>query len=331
MQSINKLIGFVILWISVSLVIISCQTLPSLPDLDFRQEMRNFVISLSDYAKNIDSSFIIIPQNGQELVTNNGEGDGIPDTSYLDAIDAAGRESMFFGYYNDDEITPDEDRDHLLALCQICETNNVEILATDYCSTQSKMLDSYNVNEGYNFISFAADQRDLNNIPNYPTPIHNENIDNITDISLAKNFLYLINSEIYPTKQDFITAVLGTNYDVIIMDLYHNEIVYTANEINQLKIKNNTGSRLVIAYMSIGEAEDYRYYWNTNWETGDPIWLDKENSEWAGNYKVRYWEQSWKDIIFGNNDSYLKKIIDAGFDGVYLDIIDGFEYFEEEY
>lgn len=40
------------------------------------------------------------------------------------------------------------------------------------------------------------------------------------------------------------------------------------------------------------------------------------------------WDENWQAIIYGNDDSYLKKIIDAGFDGVYLDIIDAFEYFE---
>ena len=56
--------------------------------------------------------------------------------------------------------------------------------------------------------------------------------------------------------------------------------------------------------------------------------IEKENSSWEGNYKVKYWQKNWKDIIFGNSKSYTKKIIDAGFDGVYLDISDAFEYFE---
>jgi len=43
---------------------------------------------------------------------------------------------------------------------------------------------------------------------------------------------------------------------------------------------------------------------------------------------VRYWVAAWQDIVYGNDNSYLKKIRDAGFDGVYLDIIDAFEYFE---
>jgi len=44
---------------------------------------------------------------------------------------------------------------------------------------------------------------------------------------------------------------------------------------------------------------------------------------------VQYWDTEWQEIIYGNSESYLKKIIDAGFDGVYLDIIDAFEYFED--
>lgn len=316
---------------SAVLLSTSCTTIPAPPDLDFRQEMRDFVIGLSDYAKNIDNSFIIIPQNGQEIVTDNGEGDGNPNTAYLAAIDATGRESMFYGYYNDDEATPVEDKQHLLNLCLACEANGVEVLTTDYCSTESRMLDSYNVNNEHNFISFAADQRNLNNIPDYPSTPYEVNNADITDISLANNFLYLINSEIFSTKDDFITAVSATNYDVIIMDLYHNEEAYTAAEIELLKTKPIGGTRLIICYMSIAEAEDYRCYWDSSWETGDPIWLDRENPDWGGNYKVRYWEKDWQSIIFGNNNSYLKMIINAGFNGVYLDIIDAFEYFEEDY
>jgi len=44
---------------------------------------------------------------------------------------------------------------------------------------------------------------------------------------------------------------------------------------------------------------------------------------------VKYWNQEWQGIIYKNYDSYLDKITAAGFDGVYLDIIDAFEYFEQ--
>lgn len=80
--------------------------------------------------------------------------------------------------------------------------------------------------------------------------------------------------------------------------------------------------------MSIGEAEDYRYYWDESWTVGSPSWLKEENPEWEGNYKVEYWDTNWQAIILGSENAYLDKIIDAGFDGVYLDIIEAFEYFE---
>ena len=313
-------------------LIISCNndSITAPQNIDYRQEMRNFVMNLADYSKNYNNEFIIIPQNGQELITDNGEGDGTPITNYLQAIDATGRESMFYGYYQDDEETPTEDKQHLLDLCLTCEEYGIEVLSTDYCFTQNKMDNSYYLNELNGFISFAASERNLNVIPNYPEIPYNENSDDIIQISQAKNFLYLINSENFATKQDFIDAVSATNYDVIIMDLFHNEIAFDPYEIEQLKTKYNGGKRLVICYMSIGEAEDYRYYWQTSWETEKPNWLEPENPEWEGNYKVRYWEPAWQSIIYGNDNSYLKMILDAGFNGVYLDIVDGFEYFEEK-
>ncbi len=65
-------------------------------------------------------------------------------------------------------------------------------------------------------------------------------------------------------------------------------------------------------------------------ESNLPQWLERENPNWEGNLTIKYWNQDWKDIIYGNQNSYLDKIIEKGFDGVYLDIIDAFEYFENQ-
>ena len=90
-----------------------------------------------------------------------------------------------------------------------------------------------------------------------------------------------------------------------------------------------------ISYISIGEAESYRYYWGTNWLdekdknklTADaPGWLGHTNPDWVGNYKVRYWDPDWREHFV---KPYLDKIIQQGFHGVYLDIIDGFEYWAD--
>ncbi len=83
------------------------------------------------------------------------------------------------------------------------------------------------------------------------------------------------------------------------------------------------GGRTVLAYLSIGEAESYRYYWDAEWESEPPSWLGPTNPAWEGNYKVRYWDGAWQEIV----DGYLDRVVDAGFDGVYLDIIDAYEFF----
>ena len=45
-------------------------------EMDYRQEMRDFVSDISIYAKDKHPNFIIIPQNDIELSTSNGEPDG---------------------------------------------------------------------------------------------------------------------------------------------------------------------------------------------------------------------------------------------------------------
>lgn len=297
---------------------------------NYRQDMRDFVQDISSYAKGNKSNFVVIPQNGQELVTENGEETGPPAVAYLTAIDGVGREDLFYGYIFDNTSTPASERDYMISFLNIAENNDVEVLVTDYCSTQSFVDDSYVQNATRGYISFAADHRELDNVPAYPASPYNVNVSNVTSLSEAKNFLYMIDPGSFPNKDAFLQAIIETNYDMVIIDLFYDNIALTTSEVASLKSKTNGGSRLIIAYMSIGEAEDYRYYWQTSWETNPPAWLDDENPDWPGNYKVRYWDKDWQNIIYGNDSSYLKKILDRGFDGVYLDIIDAFEYYEEQ-
>ena len=302
---------------------------PTTTDIDYKQEMRDFVQEISKYAKGKNSSFDIIPQNGQELITTDGEPDGSADATYLSAIDATGREDLFYGYDEDNVATPVDEREYLVDYLDIAHDNGVSVLVTDYCWGQLKMDDSYAQNRVKQYISFAAPDRELNVIPNYPSPLHDENSDNIASISQANNFLYLINPDQFANVDAFITALKNTNYDAFIIDAFFNEQLLTQTQVNQLKTKANGGKRLVIAYMSIGEAEDYRYYWQSDWETGSPSFIKAVNPDWEGNYKVEYWNSDWQSVIYGNSDAYLDKLLSSGFDGAYLDIIDAFEYFEE--
>lgn len=295
---------------------------------DYKQLMRDFVQNISSYAKSYDGNFIIIPQNGGEILTKDCNEDGEISIDYINAIDGVAREDLFYGYSNDNEPTPENERLYMLSFLNIAKNSGKKVLVIDYCSNTQYIDDSYQKNSELGFISFAADHRELDNIPSYSLNPYNVNIDNITTLNSAKNFLYTINPSGFNDKGQFLNALKDTNFDIIIIDLFFYEQMLTKDDVESLKIKKNGSSRIIICYMSIGEAEDYRYYWQTSWYTNPPSFLTAENPNWPGNYKVKYWDPAWQAIIFGNDDSYLKKIIDAGFNGVYLDIIDAFEYFE---
>lgn len=295
--------------------------------VNYKEEMRTLVIGISSKAKSTVSDFAIVPQNGIELVTQNGEEDGALHTAYLDAIDAHGQEDFLYGYDEDDVATPSDVTTRLKTFLDRSNSSGNRILITDYCSTDSKKSASYTTNNSYGYLSYAAEHRELDIIPSSaPYQVHTGDVNTLAD---AKNFLYLLNPDNFSSKSDFLQALKNTSYDVLIIDLFfHDGTSFTADEIAQLKTKSGGGKRKVIAYMSIGEAEDYRYYWQSDWNTNKPSWMDAENPNWPGNYKVKYWETDWQNIIYKNSDSYLNKILAAGFDGVYLDIIDAFEYYE---
>ena len=96
-------------------------------------------------------------------------------------------------------------------------------------------------------------------------------------------------------------------------------------------IRSGQAGRKVVAYLSIGEAENYRPYWQSEWgsngnrTTSAPAWLGIENPDWKGNYQVKYWNAEWQKLMLAAIDDAMAH----GFDGVYLDIVDGFETFEQ--
>ena len=317
------------LFSSMFVFISSCKTESSYGDINYRSEMRGFVEKISLYGKTENKNFIIIPQNGQELLSYDGEASGKPVSSYINAIDGVGREDLFYGYTGDDIETPPDALNYMLPYLELAEREGVEVLTIDYCSTESKMDRSYRENRQRGFISLSADSRGLDSIPAYPPIPSDLNSRDIRSLPEASNFLYLINPERFPSREKMIEEVVKTSYDLLIIDLFDNDgIQLTENDVARFQRKSNGGSRLVIAYMSIGEAEEYRYYWHDAWNSSPPQWLERENPHWKGNYKVKYWEPSWQNLIMGEKDSYLDLILQTGFDGVYLDIIDAFEYFE---
>ena len=143
------------------------------------------------------------------------------------------------------------------------------------------------------------------------------------------------NRWLYQLQNASIAAIDNTPFNLVTIDYSKDgsdSSRYTANDLAAL----HRNGKQALAYLSIGEAEDYRYYFDSHWvsnaanglkqpDADAPDWLGRTNPDWQGNYKVEYWSPDWQKIIYG----YVDKIISAGFDGVYLDIVDGFEYWSD--
>lgn len=300
----------------------------NIKDHKYRKLMRDFIIEIGKYTKGIDKNFIIIQQNGETIINENLQ----EAKAYMDFIDGIAREDLNYGYIKSNVATESKIEENINSNLEYFKNNNKVVMIIDYCSSKNKVSHSYKENNRNGYISFAADGKELNNIPKVPKEPYNINSNDVMKLYQAKNFLYIINPSKFKNKEEFLKRISKTNYDVIIMDLFLNskEEKFTREEINRLKSKNNGGKRLVLCYMSIGEAEEYRYYWNESWQVNKPSWLKEENKEWSGNYTVKYWDKSWQSIIYGNDKSYSKQILDAGFHGVYLDLVDSYYYFENQ-
>jgi cysteinyl-tRNA synthetase, unknown class len=116
-------------------------------------------------------------------------------------------------------------------------------------------------------------------------------------------------------------------YDLVVIDydIDQRGTGFSREVVEHMRVRPDGRKRLILAYLSIGEAESYRYYWQEVWSRNRPEWMEPENPDWPGNYRVQYWHPEWQRILFGGPNAYLDRVLDAGFDGVYLDGVDKFE------
>lgn len=122
------------------------------------------------------------------------------------------------------------------------------------------------------------------------------------------------------------THLAGLPVDLVVIDRTADGSDNTAYARETISALKKSGKN-VLCYFSIGEAEEYRSYWKASWKKIPPVYLGPENPAWRGNYKVRYWHpQWWEDVL----QPYLDNIIQQGFDGVYLDIVDAYWFWHEE-
>jgi cysteinyl-tRNA synthetase len=147
------------------------------------------------------------------------------------------------------------------------------------------------------------------------------------------SFAYILQAEsLSKNKAEVVAKLSACDRDLIVLDAHFSgDESWNMEDIQ--KIRAGRKGRRVVAYISIGEAEDYRSYWHHDWDadrdgkpdTAASAFLLAQNPEWKGNYRVKYWRADWQEIILKE----VERVMLVHFDGVYLDIVDGFESFEQ--
>lgn len=164
-------------------------------------------------------------------------------------------------------------------------------------------------------------------------------------------------------RRAYIEELAASEWDVFYIDAHFNLGALGKEEVELLKRKPQGGRRLVIAYLSIGTTELYRWFAdpamvNPNpraflhgtvengtfipareryWDVGIPNWMlwPAYSGQYADEATPIWWHPEWRDIIirggspykhpgfnhspFADGRSSIDRIVDMGFDGVYLD------------
>ena len=253
--------------------------------------MKDFIKEIRD---STNKEKIIITQNGNELYFKNGK----IDSKFFAITNGTTQESLYYGDVLRFNVpTAKGLKNELLELTVPIRKNGKPIFVINYGKGQKKIDFLKKEDLKTKFVSELLPSLNVDKL--YET-IEDYNDEDIYSLNEVKNFLCLLNPENFSNIDEYYQALKNTNYDLLLIEVSYNNIFFTEEQIEELKIKNNGGKRLVIGYLSIGEAEDYRFYWNKKKSN----WIVKKNENWERNCIVKYWKTEWKSII----KKYQKKI-----------------------
>lgn len=289
---------------------------------NYKNEMVNLISDIHTHAKAKNKNFNVIINGGYGLYNPGINKSKDSRLKLMKSVEATLIEDIYYGWdCTLNKATPKKERDIMLKSVAFAHSNNIPVFNIEYCTgNKATAAKKYSKNKTK---CYTAPSVDLNKIPS-----NNGSDKDITNIKDVTNYLVLLDPGKYKTKDAYLKALRNTNYDMIIIDAFYDDKILTKNEVASLKKKHNGKKRLCCTYVSVGEAESYRYYFKSSWKKNKPSWIKGENKSWAGNYKVKYWSSEWKNILFKSKDSYLDRVLNVGFDGAYFDVIDAYEYFE---
>ena len=131
-----------------------------------------------------------------------------------------------------------------------------------------------------------------------------------------------------------VEALARSNYPLLVVEPGQNFSDYpydTAQMVADLRTTPKGLERVLLAYVDIGQAEDFRDYWQPDWQAptsqsaGYPDFLLAPDPDgWSGDFQVAYWRESWRQLWLGDA-GIIAQLAKLGFDGVYLDWVGAYD------
>ena len=313
----NKYISCVLLIFVILIATMSTTSAKTSNSSTPAKQMVKLLKDIRSYSKLRSTNFIMLGNGASSLMAKYPQ--------LFNSLDGLMVESMFYGgSMKENVLTSKTDTNYHKQLLKLPLQRGFPIFNLDYCHSSEKVRDAYKKANSLGIVESVSSRWELD-IP-YGMKL-NEKPRLCHNLKDVKSFLVMLNPGRYSSVKKYIDTLAATRQDMLIIDLYFGGAPLTKQQVKRLKTRADGKRRLVLAYMSVGEAETYRPYWKKEWKHNPPAWLGTVNKDW-GSYRVKYWDPKWKSILYGSSSSYLDMIIAASFDGVFLDTIDSYSVFE---
>ena len=127
--------------------------------VDYRLLMRELVGSLAVRARAHDPDFIVVAQNGVELLTVDGNPASAGSAAYLQILDGVGQEELFYGYPRFNRPTTPQDSRYLQRFLETARDEGLAVLVIDYCRSHALIDDARRRTGALGFLGFASPNR----------------------------------------------------------------------------------------------------------------------------------------------------------------------------
>lgn len=211
-----------------------------------------------------------------------------------------------------------------LADVEAMRSQSLKALSVDHCPPErAQMAFEFARRDGIVAHVDTDTTRKFASVPRVrPNP---ENPASVENLWAARSMLINLDNRGFGSKFNWLQALKNTNHDVLVVDgFYNGNQALTKDEVRSLKFKKLGSRRLVLAWIDVGQASDDSYYWQREWQVGNPSWISALDRTHPGKYHLEFWNPAWKAII----GKTFAGLVDMGFDGIVLANVEAYRRWE---